>query len=153
MPVPFQQTKSYRDHLHRLFAQQYPDVSISQQRIADQRRAIVKNNLLSKAALDAIKEEVAQSLHMKSFVGVKQEVPTGHIVASHMPIKAASHLHQQHLHLHHPQQQQHHHPAAAPLEIQAPSGLQNQPHIIIRVNSTNSSGSAMKHHFVEGSGI
>lgn len=153
-------------------------MAISQQRIADQRRAIVKNNLLPKAVLDAIKEEVAQSLQMKSFVGVpvKQEPPSAHLVPSHMPTSkstAAGLLHQQqqqqtqhlpsHIHLAQQQQQQQHphhptlelHSGGHPRIHQAasPTALQNQPHIIIRVNSTNNGG-GLKHHFGDdGSGL
>lgn len=168
----FQQTKAYRDSLHKLFAQQYPDVAISQQRIADQRRAIVKNNLLTKAQLDAIREEVAQSLGTLNPV-IKQE-PIN-VTVSQVPVPPHPHL-QQHHH-HHPQQvqvqQQQQHPhlqhqshLSTPIRIQTTTtsspglqhtrihqaspntaaALQNQPHIIIRVNPTNPNG---VHHFVD----
>lgn len=180
--------------MHRLFAQQYPDVAISQQRIADQRRAIVKNNLLPKGVLEEIKEEVAQSLQMKSYVdptgtmiSIKQEhvpapVETSHIVTNHVSLKPVvvghlnnqqqQHQHQQqhpppHIHLHHSHAQSsatasHGGQHSTPIHIQTTGGvhhtahttrihqaspttaaaLQNQPHIIIRVNTANPS----KHH-------
>lgn len=209
--LPFQQTKAYRDSLHKLFAQQYPDVAISQQRIADQRRAIVKNNLLPKSVLDAIREEVAQSLQLATSGTIIKQEPVAmtitstsnshhHIHHHQVPMKTAivSHVNlSHHQNLHHQQQQQNHHQPpppqqqqqaqqhhlhihqqqqhqqqshlSTPIHIQTTTAghhtrihqaspttaaaLQNQPHIIIRVNSTNANG-ALKHHFIDdGSSI
>lgn len=105
----------------------------------------MKNNLLAKAVLDNIKDEVAQSLQMKSFsvpTIVKQELPVD-------PLKIDEHS------------ASNHHYSHAPISMHSTSGqfgllnqttrvqqaspttaasLQNQPHIIIRVNSTPSHG-------------
>lgn len=54
--------KHYRDTLHRLFNEAYPDVEVCAQRIADQRRAIVKNNLLPQERIEQIRQEVEQLL-------------------------------------------------------------------------------------------
>lgn len=155
-------TKAYRDTLHKLFNQQYPDVSISQQRIADQRRAIVKNNLLPTATLEAIKQEVAQSLQMKSYPQIKQEQPETHLVTTNgntIPLKiqlGGGHHH----HVITTTQPAHHighhqviTTSAASSSNTTTSLHHHQSPIIIRVNSANHGG-AIKHHFVdESSGI
>ncbi|XP_050561144.1 uncharacterized protein LOC126912570 [Spodoptera frugiperda] len=56
----------YRKVLHELFCRQYPDVNVSEQRISDQRRTIVRNNLLSPQIIDQIKEEIRQQLEAES---------------------------------------------------------------------------------------
>lgn len=56
------QCKHYRDTLHRLFSEEFPDVEVCAQRIADQRRAIVKNHLLPQERIDEIRREVELEL-------------------------------------------------------------------------------------------
>jgi hypothetical protein len=52
----------YRRELHDRFMKQYPEMGISEQRTAVQRRAIVTKNLLSKPRLEEIKAQVAETL-------------------------------------------------------------------------------------------
>jgi hypothetical protein len=52
----------YRQELHDKFTRQYPEMDISEQRIADQRRAIVTKNLLTKPWLEEIRAQVAEPL-------------------------------------------------------------------------------------------
>lgn len=54
---------SYRQELHTRFTEKYPTITVTAQRIADQRRAIVTRNLIPAAILKQIKEEVRQILH------------------------------------------------------------------------------------------
>lgn len=54
--------KHYRDTLHRHFSDEFPDVEVCAQRIADQRRAIVKNHLLTQERIDEIRREVEVEL-------------------------------------------------------------------------------------------
>lgn len=56
------QCKHYRDTLHRMFNEEFPDVEVCAQRIADQRRAIVKNHLLTQERIDEIRREVAMGI-------------------------------------------------------------------------------------------
>ncbi|KAL4720164.1 hypothetical protein ACJJTC_008346 [Scirpophaga incertulas] len=43
--------------MHELFTRQYPEVKVSEQRIADQRRIIVRNKLLTQEIIEHLKEE------------------------------------------------------------------------------------------------
>lgn len=65
--------KHYRDTLHRLFNEEFPDVEVCAQRIADQRRAIVKNHLLTPERVEEIRREVEMQLQG---VGGTHETPT-----------------------------------------------------------------------------
>ncbi|XP_050550436.1 uncharacterized protein LOC118279092 [Spodoptera frugiperda] len=56
---------TYRQ-LHQLFSHQYPDVIVSEQRIADQRRVIVRNKLLSQSEIDQLKEDVRTQLELEN---------------------------------------------------------------------------------------
>lgn len=49
---------TYRQQLHELFSRQYPEISVSEQRIADQRKTIVRNKLLSQEEVNQLREEV-----------------------------------------------------------------------------------------------
>lgn len=60
--------KHYRDTLHRMFNEEYPDVEVCAQRIADQRRAIVKNHLLTQERIDEIRKEVELDLQRSGVV-------------------------------------------------------------------------------------
>jgi len=51
----------YRRELHYRFTRKYPELEISEQRIADQRRAIVTKGLLSKPWLEEITAQVAET--------------------------------------------------------------------------------------------
>ncbi|XP_026323226.1 uncharacterized protein LOC113232673 [Hyposmocoma kahamanoa] len=48
---------TYRPQLHELFVRQYPEVTVSEQRLSDQRRAIIRNKLLSQEILEQLKQE------------------------------------------------------------------------------------------------
>ncbi|XP_075990912.1 uncharacterized protein LOC142986339 [Anticarsia gemmatalis] len=48
----------YRKTLHEQFSLKYPDVKVTEQRVSDQRRTIVRNKLLSQEILNSLKEEV-----------------------------------------------------------------------------------------------
>ena len=50
---------AYRDKMYQAFVENYPTIPVTAQRIADQRRSIVNNKLLSNDILDRIKREVA----------------------------------------------------------------------------------------------
>jgi hypothetical protein len=52
----------YRQELHDGFTRQYPEMDVSKQRIADQRRTIVTKNLLTKPWLEEIRAQVAETL-------------------------------------------------------------------------------------------
>jgi hypothetical protein len=51
-----------RQELHDKFTRQYPEMEVSEQRIADQRRATVAKNLLTKPWLEEIRAQVAETL-------------------------------------------------------------------------------------------
>ena len=51
----------YRRELHDRFTRQYPEMEISEQRIADQQRANVTKGLLSKPWLEEIRAQVAET--------------------------------------------------------------------------------------------
>jgi hypothetical protein len=53
----------YRQELHDKFTRQYPEMDVSEQRIADQRRAIVAKNLLTEPWLEEIRTQVAETLN------------------------------------------------------------------------------------------
>jgi hypothetical protein len=52
----------YRQELRDKFTRQYPEMDVSEQRIADQWRAIVTKNLLTKPWLEEIRAQVAETL-------------------------------------------------------------------------------------------
>jgi hypothetical protein len=52
----------YRQELHDKFTRQYPEMDVSEQRIADQQRPIVTKNLLTKPWLEEIRAQVAETL-------------------------------------------------------------------------------------------
>lgn len=57
---------TYRQQLHELFTQQYPEVTVSEQRISDQRRVIVRNKLLSQDILNQLRDDVRLKLQEES---------------------------------------------------------------------------------------
>lgn len=59
---------TYRKELHELFSRKYPSIHVTEQRVADQRRTIVRNKLLSQDLLNQIKEEV------KSQIEIEEEI-------------------------------------------------------------------------------
>lgn len=56
------QKVGYRQELHRLFRVRFPEIEVSEQRIADQRRVIVTNNLLPPEILQELREEAGRRL-------------------------------------------------------------------------------------------
>lgn len=48
----------YRQRMHEYFKEEYPDLEVSEQRVVDQRRAIVTHALLPKATIETIKQEL-----------------------------------------------------------------------------------------------
>jgi len=52
----------YRGELHDRFTMRYPELEISEQRIADQRSAIVTTGLLTKPWLEEIRVQVAENI-------------------------------------------------------------------------------------------
>lgn len=52
----------YCKRLHERFRHRYPSLEVSSQRIADQRRVILRNRLLSEQTIDNIKKSVAEQL-------------------------------------------------------------------------------------------
>ncbi|XP_064292512.1 uncharacterized protein LOC135310067 [Plodia interpunctella] len=56
----------YRKKLHEHFLARYPDINVSEQRISDQRRAIIKNKYLSESFLNELKKEVQTKLEIES---------------------------------------------------------------------------------------
>ncbi|XP_061721079.1 uncharacterized protein LOC133527900 [Cydia pomonella] len=54
---------TYRKQLHELFSRQYPTVKVSEQRVSDQKRAIIRNKLLSDHELARLKDEVQIQLN------------------------------------------------------------------------------------------
>lgn len=53
---------TYRKLLHEHFLRQYPHVMVSEQRVSDQRRVIIRNRMLTNEKLEQIKEEVRLEL-------------------------------------------------------------------------------------------
>ncbi|KAL0841160.1 hypothetical protein ABMA28_014906 [Loxostege sticticalis] len=56
----------YRPMLLQRFLEKYPDANVSEQRLSDQRRAIVRNKFLSDAEIDQIKHEVQSALDVNT---------------------------------------------------------------------------------------
>jgi Arc/MetJ family transcription regulator len=54
----------YRQKIHQAFTKQYPNIPITKQRIADQRRTIVQRKLLPDITINMTRQEVAKSLTM-----------------------------------------------------------------------------------------
>lgn len=57
---------AYRQTLHEQFTQKYPEYNATVQRVADQRRVIVTNNLLPLTTLQNIRERVVRTLNTTS---------------------------------------------------------------------------------------
>ncbi|KAI4473078.1 hypothetical protein M0802_016328 [Mischocyttarus mexicanus] len=53
----------YRPQLLQMFKQKYPDINVTEQRLMDQKRAIISNNRIPKARIQNIKEEIAKQLN------------------------------------------------------------------------------------------
>lgn len=53
---------AYRGPLHRAFLTKYPNHGLTEQNVADQRRSIIRNNLIPEHRLEQIKQEVAREL-------------------------------------------------------------------------------------------
>lgn len=87
---------TYRKTLHELFSLQYPDVNVSEQRISDQRRMIIKNKYLPQELLDKIKEEVSRELeerNVENFVNLNtptQFIQEDHNVETQRPLSSTT---------------------------------------------------------------
>jgi len=53
---------SYRSKLYEHFRNKFPDIDVTEQRVADQRRTIVVRSLIPPATLEKLKQEIAESL-------------------------------------------------------------------------------------------
>lgn len=67
----------YRQQLHTTFITQYPTMKVTAQRIADQRRSIIKNNLIPEPVLSRIRDEVTKELQRDS-----ESIPPGSAVST-----------------------------------------------------------------------
>lgn len=67
----------YRQQLHTTFITQYPTMKVTAQRIADQRRSIIKNNLIPEPVLSRIRDEVTKELQRDS-----ESIPPGSTVST-----------------------------------------------------------------------
>ena len=56
----------YRQQMYRAFKNQYPEIDITEQRIADQRRFIAKSNKISDIELEEMKRQIAQQLAIEA---------------------------------------------------------------------------------------
>jgi Reverse transcriptase (RNA-dependent DNA polymerase) len=54
----------YRQELHQAFRREYPLIDVTEQRVADQRRVIIKNNMLAVDTLNTIRREVENELQI-----------------------------------------------------------------------------------------
>lgn len=52
----------YRQSLHAEFREKFPHIVVTEQRLVDQKRAILTNNLIPKVRLEQIKQEVAEEI-------------------------------------------------------------------------------------------
>ncbi|XP_026737509.1 uncharacterized protein LOC113500810 [Trichoplusia ni] len=76
----------YRKLLHELFSQKYPEINVSEQRISDQRRTIVRNKLIPQVELDRLKEEVRAQLEENTNANTLSDVQNQDVnVFSHDP--------------------------------------------------------------------
>lgn len=69
----------YRKRLHELFSQKYPDVKVSEQRISDQRRTIIRNKLLSQTVLNQLIEEARLKLQEEEERHTDSQTQSTHI--------------------------------------------------------------------------
>jgi hypothetical protein len=54
---------TYRQKIYQAFVAQYPNIRVTEQRIADQRRAIIKRKLLSDITITRIQQEALNLLN------------------------------------------------------------------------------------------
>ncbi|XP_067121505.1 uncharacterized protein [Centruroides vittatus] len=57
---------AYRQQLHHRFTQQYPHLTVTEQRVVDQKRTIIHNNLIPQTTLELIKQQVADQIHQQT---------------------------------------------------------------------------------------
>ncbi|XP_067127561.1 uncharacterized protein [Centruroides vittatus] len=57
---------AYRQQLHHKFTQQYPHLTVTEQRVVDQKRTIIHNNLIAQTTLELIKQQVADQIHQQT---------------------------------------------------------------------------------------
>lgn len=87
---------TYRSIMYQYFKEKYPHINVTEQRIADQRRAIFKKQLLPANAIDVIKVQVEQEL---AHVQTEQELAQTTVSQTHQePEKDESQL-QEHVNL------------------------------------------------------
>ncbi|KAG6458991.1 hypothetical protein O3G_MSEX011139 [Manduca sexta] len=80
-------TKTYLEPLHSKFQEKFPHMTVSRQRLSDQRRAIVRNNLLPQQTIDSIYREVKEDLE-KTHTQIQQTQQ----IQSHLYIQGTQQL-------------------------------------------------------------
>ncbi|KAI5692968.1 hypothetical protein M8J75_004967 [Diaphorina citri] len=63
---------AYVRKMHEAFRAEYPDIEVSEQRIADQRRVIIRNKLLSEITINNIKMREQNQQEMEQNIGVER---------------------------------------------------------------------------------
>ncbi|XP_050502317.1 uncharacterized protein LOC126881795 [Diabrotica virgifera virgifera] len=63
-----QETIGYRQQLYAEFCREYPDIQVSEQRVSDQYRVIVRNNLIPETRRNTIKSEVEREINNQELV-------------------------------------------------------------------------------------
>uniref|UniRef100_A0A6P7FIA7 Uncharacterized protein LOC114328223 n=1 Tax=Diabrotica virgifera virgifera TaxID=50390 RepID=A0A6P7FIA7_DIAVI len=58
-----QETIGYRQQLYAEFCRTYPDIQVSEQRVSDQYRVIIRNNLIPETRRNSIKSEVEREIN------------------------------------------------------------------------------------------
>ncbi|KAF9820227.1 hypothetical protein SFRURICE_010219, partial [Spodoptera frugiperda] len=67
---------AYRKPLHTIITQKFPNIAhVSEQRIADQRRVIINNRLISDDRLEEIKREVRDNLNIQTIENTQYDTP------------------------------------------------------------------------------
>uniref|UniRef100_A0A6P7H3N9 Uncharacterized protein LOC114345718 n=1 Tax=Diabrotica virgifera virgifera TaxID=50390 RepID=A0A6P7H3N9_DIAVI len=68
-----QETIGYRQQLYAEFCRTYPDIQVSEQRVSDQYRVIIRNNLIPETRRNIIRSEVEREIHNN--VVIEDQVP------------------------------------------------------------------------------
>lgn len=55
----------YRRKMHQLFINEFPEINVTEQRVADQKRVIVRNKLLADPIIERLKADVRRELEME----------------------------------------------------------------------------------------
>lgn len=64
---------AYREQLHQKFIEKYPTMNVTAQRILDQRRNIIRNNLIPEIILEQIKSEIRNELQTETATTQEQD--------------------------------------------------------------------------------